>query len=82
MDALYIILLALGAQAAALAAVLTVWLVRLGATASPQPPGLALSAAGPAPSQPKPVAPQGTVVELPGLAGLAMVAEQRPPHAA
>ena len=82
MDALYIILLALGAQAAALAVLLTAWLVRIGTAPTSRHAGLALSAAGPVRSQPKPVAPLGTVVELPGLTGLDVLAEQRPPHAA
>jgi hypothetical protein len=77
MDAPYIILLAFGAQAAALAVLMTVWLVRIGMM--PAPRGLLPALGAVCPPRPgwEPAAPRAAVTVLSGLEGLVVVASNQ-----
>jgi hypothetical protein len=82
MDALYIVLLAFGAQAAAGALAMTAWLLRIGAMPSPRlEPPIPNSHGSKLPSW-TPALRLPTLTILPGREGTLEVAEGLPPTAA
>ena len=82
MDAVAIILLAFGLQAAVLAVLITASLVRIGIKHAPSAPHPALSAWRPQPSERTPVAPWVAVAPVRDLSGFEVVATSRHRQAA